>query len=80
MTQFTIKLDLNKDVKASEIGKLLGKLDGVIKLSISKAKHPVSEEKKELKEWAKNVEWLSNNFDSSDLDMNDELTRHLMSK
>lgn len=81
MTQLTITLDLMDDTKTSEVKKLLGKLDGVMNISISKSKKKIKKKTdKEMGKWIENVKWLSNNFDSSSLDMSDERTRYLMSK
>lgn len=81
MTQLTITLDLMDDTKTSEVKKLLGKLDGVMNISISKSKKKIKKKTdKEMEKWIENVKWLSNNFDSSSLDMSDERTRYLMSK
>lgn len=80
MTRYTISLDLNHDAPASDIKKLFGKLEGVVNISISKTKSGKKNKKKEMEEWINNVKWLSDNFDSSSLDMNDDRTQYLMGK
>ena len=79
MTHFTINLELDRDTKSSVIRKLLGSLEGVMKISISKNKGvKKSQEAKEMDQWIKDVKWLSENFDSSTLDMSDERTQYIM--
>ena len=85
MTQFIITLE--KDANATILKKMISCLKGVANIKVSHTdktsslpanKKKTTKKEEEMKKLEQQLHWLTSNFDSSSLDMNDERTKYIM--
>lgn len=76
MTQIVVTLE--QGANSSLLRRMIENMKGVVKASVT----TIHEEKldKEKSDWIKNMSTLSDTFDSSLIDMDDDRTRYIMSK
>ena len=74
----TVTLDLDRNANPSLLKKMMSNMKGVLKVSVHREKSTPKNNSKEIKDWIREMENFSRNFDSSAIDMNDERTKYIM--